>query len=157
MGCRKEGSYEQHINRKPRRAAHEAEYKHRDDAVFRVFERSGGHIGRYRTTESANQRDESLSLQAELFHETVQQKSGPGHVTRLLQKVYAQKKDQYIGKEHYHRTDRRDYAVSEYGLNRTSGEYCFYSIRYLCKGGIDPVHRNRADFECYLEKEPHEK
>ncbi len=82
---REEGGSEQNVNRQTSTAAHERGHHDRDDTVRGTVHRTASHNRRNVTTETNDQRHESLTRQAQGAHNTVHHERSTSHVARVFQ------------------------------------------------------------------------
>ena len=128
------GGDQDRIYRQAGGAAHERRDQDGDQPVLGAFDGAGGHDARNGAGKGTEHGNETLAVQADLAHQPVHEKGGPGHVAGVLQKPDEEEQQQDLRQENHHGSHARDDAVHEQAVQVPGRQSAADEV-------AEPVHR----------------
>ena len=153
---REECRNEKHIYRQTGAARHERRNEHRENSVFSAFDGAGRHDRRHIASETHQQRNKRLAVQADLVHEFVHNERYAGHITGVFHQGDEKEEDQNIRQKHNHAADAADDAVRQKIAESAIRHGLPEEIADQPDGCIYPPHRILSEREGGLEHHPEE-
>ncbi len=110
------------VNRQPRRTGHERCDQNGGDAVALVLDRARRHDGRNGASVGGKQRDERLSVQADLCHHLVGDHRGSRQVAGIFQNADDEEEKQNLRQKDQHRSGALPDSVDHQRIDQAGGE-----------------------------------